>query len=68
MHYFNSLEQGMACIDAVTERHQPRAPVEPNYSHVLEWEACLHDARIARDSNSWLFANEYYRMTLEGEV
>ena len=56
----------MDVIDGTYKQPLPRRePVTPNVNYVDEWEFCLYDARTEQDSLVWLFANEYYRMTLE---
>ena len=60
----NRLQGQMDLIDFINSkpRHEP---IEPKYADVTAWRHYYERLHIYKSSLSWLFANEYYRMTLE---
>ena len=56
----------MDVIDGNSKYKLPRhEPIEPKYADVTAWRHYYEHFHIYKSSLSWLFANEYYRMTLE---
>jgi len=47
-----------------------REPIRTNIHNEVKWSNAYHHAGwfMPETSTDWLFANEYYRMTLEGKV
>ena len=53
----------------IRAKHESRQSlVEPKYADVTAWRHYYEYLHIYKSSLSWLFANEYYRMKMEGKV